>query len=41
MPSGFPSRKIVGFYEWLMRYTPIIIMLAHWYGTWDFQLSSI
>lgn len=34
---GFPSRSIVSFYDWLMRYVPIGIMLAHWYGTWDFH----
>lgn len=33
----FPSRGIVNFYEWIMRYVPIAIMLAHWYGTWDFH----
>lgn len=34
---GFPSRGIVKFYEWVMRYVPVILMLAHWYGTWDFH----
>lgn len=34
---GFPSRGIVSFYEWVMKYVPIGIMLAHWYGTWDFH----
>lgn len=33
----FPSRGVVSFYEWVMRYVPIVIMLAHWYGTWDFH----
>lgn len=36
-PGGFPSRGIVSFYEWVMRYVPVLIMLAHWYGTWDFH----
>lgn len=34
---GFPLRGVVRFYEWLMRYVPIAIMMAHWYGTWDFH----
>lgn len=34
---GFPDRSILKFYERVMKYVPIGLMLVHWYGTWDFH----
>lgn len=24
-------------YEWALKYVPLVIMLAHWYGVFDFH----
>lgn len=37
--SELLDRGIFWFYERAIKYVPIAIMLAHWYGTWDFHHS--
>lgn len=32
-----PNRKIFKFYSWGLRVAPIIMMLCHWYGVYDFH----
>lgn len=34
--SGIMSRKIWKFYELLSKWAPILLMLGHWYGVWDY-----
>lgn len=39
-PSGTQEgldKRIFWFYEWSLKYVPIVIMLAHWYGVFDFH----
>lgn len=31
------DRGIFWFYEWALKYVPLAIMLAHWYGVFDFH----
>jgi len=30
-------RKIYHFYEQLSKWAPIVLMLGHWYGVWDYS----
>lgn len=34
--EGLLSRKIWSFYELLAKWAPILLMLGHWYGVWDY-----
>ena len=34
--EGLLSRKIWRFYELLSKWAPILLMLGHWYGVWDY-----
>lgn len=34
--EGLLSRKIWRFYELLAKWAPILLMLGHWYGVWDY-----
>lgn len=28
-------------YEWALKYVPLVIMLAHWYGVFDFHSNPL
>ena len=36
-PLNGLDRRIFLFYEWGLKYVPIILMLFHWYGVWNFH----
>ncbi len=31
------NRRILRFFRWFCKWVPIAVMLAHWYGLWDFS----
>lgn len=36
-PLNGLDKRIFLFYEWGLKYVPIILMLFHWYGVWNFH----
>lgn len=36
-PLNGLDRRIFLFYEWGLKYVPIILMVCHWYGVWNFH----
>ena len=31
------NRRVLRFFRWFCKWIPISVMLAHWYGLWDFS----